>query len=30
MRVKDSYSETNLKINNAYDELSEEFQRIGK
>ena len=28
--VKDNYSDTNVKINNAYEELLEEFNRIGK
>lgn len=28
--VKESYSDTNSKINNAYEELLSEFERIGK
>ena len=28
--AKDNYSDTNARINNAYEELLEEFNRIGK
>lgn len=30
VRAKESYNDTNFKINNAYDELLEKIQKIGK